>query len=251
MESLDFLDKVVLVTGGSKGIGRASAKLFAQRGATVALIARTDSDLTEAARSIEKETGRRCFSLSGDVSDFAMMQMRFRELSQECGRLDILVNCAGTNNPKGILETTFEEWQEVIDVNLSGVFICCKLGAEYMIRQNEGCIINVSSVQSRVGGRSVQYSASKAGVEGLTRSLAKQLAPYGVRVNAVAPGSTDTDLGRRFWSPETRERLRQQTLVGRIADPREIANVIAFVASRDASYMTGTTVHVNGGSYLD
>lgn len=250
MEHLDFAGKVVIVTGGSKGIGRASATLFAQRGATVGIVARTESDLSDVARSIAEKTGQRCIPLSGDVSDFGVMQERFDELLSKCGRLDGLINCAGTNNPKGILETSFEEWSNVISVNLSGVFICCKLAAKIMAEQREGCIVNVSSVQARLGGRSVQYSASKAGVEGLTKSLARQLAIYGVRVNAVSPGSTDTDLAKRFWSPETRERLRQQTLVGRIANPEEIASVIAFVASSDASYMTGATIHVNGGSYL-
>jgi 3-oxoacyl-[acyl-carrier protein] reductase len=246
----DFLHKYALVTGGSGGIGKAIAMLLAQRGSDIGLIARTEEKLNSVTEEITRETGRSCISLVGDVSNFTEMETQFSKFLNYYGRIDVLINCAGINNPKGIFETSVEEWQEVIGINLTGIFICCKLGAQVMAQQMGGTIINISSVQSRVGGRSPQYSASKAGVEGLTRSLAREMAKFNVRVNAVAPGGTETDFAKRYWTPDTRERLRQQTLVGRIAQPEEIANAVVFVASDDASYITGDTLHVNGGYYL-
>jgi NAD(P)-dependent dehydrogenase (short-subunit alcohol dehydrogenase family) len=251
VEGYDFSGRVALVTGGSKGIGRATARLLAELGADVGLVARTAEDVRATATVISAETGASCVPLPGDVSDFVAMQKRFQELVARFGRLDILVNSAGINNPKGTRETSVEEWQEVIDVNLTGVFVCCKLGAEIMAEQNTGSIINVSSVQSRIGGRSPQYSASKAGVEGLTKSLAREMAKFSVRVNAVAPGGTETDFAKQYWSEGTREMLCKQALVGRVAEPEEVARVIVFIASPDASYITGSTIHVNGGLFLN
>jgi 3-oxoacyl-[acyl-carrier protein] reductase len=251
LSTQDFISKVALITGGSKGIGKATAMLLAQRGANVGIVARTIEEVEATASEITRETGRSCLALPGDVSNFNEMQRRFREIVNQFGHLDILINSAGINNPKGTLDTSVEEWKEVIDVNLTGVFICCKLGAEIMSRQNEGIIINLSSVQARVGGRSPQYSASKAGVEGLTKSLAREMSKFNVRVNAVAPAGTETDFAKKYWSPTTRESLQKQALLGRVAQPEEIARVIVFLASPESSYMTGTTVHVNGGFDLD
>jgi NAD(P)-dependent dehydrogenase (short-subunit alcohol dehydrogenase family) len=251
MANQDFDGTVALVTGGSGGIGKATAIILADRGADVAVLARSENQIQSTANEITEKTGRPCLPLAGDVSDYGQMQDRFAKLMDRFGRLDILINCAGINNPKPILETSIDEWQEVINVNLTGVFICCKLGSEIMVNQREGTIVNVSSVQSRVGGRSAQYSASKAGVEGLTRSLARQLADFGIRVNAVAPGSTETNLAKKYWSQSTREKLIRETLLRRIAQPEEIARVIVFVASREGSYVTGSTVHVNGGFFLN
>lgn len=251
MNKKDFAGKVALVTGGSKGIGRSAALRFSQLGAEVALVARTVRDVETVADEISKETGLPCIALPADVSDFSQMKTCFKELIDRFGRLDILVNSAGINNPKGTLETTVDEWREVIDINLSGVFICCKLGAEIMARQKEGNIINISSVQSRIGGRSPQYSASKAGVEGLTKSLAREMSKFNVRVNSVAPGGTETDFAKKYWSATTRDMLKQQALLGRVANPEEVANVIAFLASSESSYITGSTIHVNGGLFLN
>jgi 3-oxoacyl-[acyl-carrier protein] reductase len=251
MGEQDFAGKVALVTGGSSGIGKSTATIFAERGGNVALVARSEEEVSNAAHEISVATGRRCLALPGDVSDIEQMQRRFFEVTEQFGHLDVLINCAGTNNPKGVLETSVAEWKEVINVNLTGVFICCKLGAEIMVRQRFGNIVNVSSVQARLGGRSLQYSAAKAGVEGLTRSLARQLAGYGVRVNAVAPGGTETSHAKKYWSESTRKAIVKQTLLRRIAEPSEIANVIVFLASSDSSYITGATIHVNGGAFLN
>jgi len=247
----DLNGKVALITGGSKGIGKATSLLFSKQGASVVIVARNADLVTQTAKEITDNSGQKCLGFNGSVTNFTEMRDVFQRTISLFGRLDILVNCAGTNNPKSIMETTLEEWSDVLNVNLTGVFICCKLAAETMVTQRSGNIINVSSVQSRVGGRSVQYSASKAGVEGLTRSLARQLGPYSIRVNAVAPGGTDTDHARQFWSDETRERIIKQTLLGRIANPEEIAKAILFMASDESSYITGSTFHINGGSFVN
>ena len=251
MNNQEFSGKVALVTGGSRGIGKETAIKLASLGCDLAILARTSIEVNDLSMELKKNFGVRCLSLTGDVSNWKEMNAQFLKLTQEFGRLDILINVAGINIPKSITETSLEEWNKVIAVNLTGTFICCKLGTELMMKRNSGVIINISSVQSRVGGRSVQYSASKAGIEGLTKSLARQLASNNIRIVSVAPGGTDTDMARKSWSKETRERLIQQTLLNRIAEPEEIASVIVFAASSDASYITGSTIHVNGGFHLD
>ena len=251
MDDQIFVGKTALITGGSSGIGKATALLFAQQGADIGILARSKDQVDFVVDEIRADTRRNCMGLPGDVSNSGEMQKRFVEFVDRFKRLDILVNCAGINIPKGILETSLDEWREVIEINLTGTFICCKLAAEIMARQGEGNIINVSSIQAKIGGRSPQYSASKAGVEGLTKSLARELSQVNVRVNAVAPGATETGFARKYWSSQVRERLRLGTLVGRIAQPDEIANVIVFLASPAASYITGATIHVNGGAFLN
>lgn len=251
MTQYNFKEKAVLVTGGNSGIGRVTALEFSRSGANVAILARNKERLESTASMIAKETGKQCLILLSDVTEIAKMRRVFNELMNQWGRLDVLVNSAGINNPKGILQTTIEEWEEVIRVNLTGMFVCCKLAAEIMSKQKEGCIVNISSVQAMTGGRSPQYSASKAGVHGLTKSLAREMSKYNVRVNSLAPGGTETEFAQKYWSPETRQNLTNQTLVGRVAQPEEVASVILFLASCGASYIDGTTIHVNGGLRLD
>lgn len=247
----EFQGKVALITGGSNGIGKATATKFASLGCNIAILATRPNYIQIAVDEIKARYGVACLGLNGDVTNWDEMSQCFSKVEQYFSQIDILVNSAGVNISKGILETSLDEWNRVISVNLTGTFICCKLAAQLMVKYNNGVIINISSAQSRVGGRSVQYGASKAGVEGLTKSLARQLAGNNIRVIAVAPGNTETEMSKKSWSRETRERLLQQTLLGRIADPEEIANVIVFAASTSASYITGSTIHVNGGFYLD
>jgi len=252
MIKYDFSGKRVLITGGSKGIGKASAIKFATFGAKVAILARTEGDLLKAANEIEQLSGgNKPLSLVGDVSKYDQMTDCYNKIMELWGGLDILVNCAGINNPKGTLATDISEWKEVIDINLTGVFICCKLAAKIMSGQKSGNIINISSVQSRNGGRSPQYSASKAGVEGITKSLSREMAKFNVRVNSLAPAGTETDFAKKYWSEGTRESLIKQSLIGRVALPEEIAEPILFLASEASSYITGSTLHVNGGLLLN
>lgn len=251
MTKYDFEGKRVLITGGSQGIGKAAALKFAAAGAKVAILARTESDLDLAANEIEVASGKRPLVLVGDVSNYDVMVSCFDKLISNFGGLDIIVNSAGINNPKGTIATDISEWKEVIDINLTGVFICCKLAAQIMSKQGYGNIINISSVQSRNGGRSPQYSASKAGVEGITRSLSREMAKYNVRVNSLAPAGTETNFAQKYWSEGTREGLIKQSLVGRVATPEEVADPILFLASDNSSYVTGSTLHVNGGLRFD
>jgi len=251
MDKKEFLEKRVIITGGSKGIGKATALKFAEAGANVGILARTEEVLKETAEEIEKKTGRKVSILVADVSNYEQTKKCFDEFAKEHGGLDILVNSAGTNNPKGTLATEIEEWKEVIDVNLTGTFICCKFAAQIMSVQKSGNIINISSVQARNGGRSPQYSASKAGVEGIVKSLSREMAQFNVRVNSIAPAGTETDFAKKYWSPGTRETLEKQSLLGRVAMPEEVASCILFLASEDSSYITGSTLHVNGGLLLN
>lgn len=248
----DFTGQVALVTGGSEGIGRSTATMLAEGGASVVVVGRDAQKLRLVAETISRDTGATCLDLPGHVEDFEEMRGCFAQVEAKLGGLDILVNSAGINNPKGTLDSTVGEFVEVIGVNLVGTFVCCKLGAEMILRRKAGgAIINISSVQSRLGGRSPQYSASKAGVEGLTKSLARELGKHGIRVNALAPGGTETSFAARYWSEATREMLRERTILGRVAEPDEVAAAVVFLASRAASYITGTTLHVNGGLHVD
>lgn len=251
MQRYDFTGKRILITGGSKGIGKATALQFAQSGAVVAILARTKCDLESAAAEIASVTnGNLPLVLVGDVSSFEQMQSCFEQISKAWGGLDVLVNSAGINNPKGILDTDIDEWREVIETNLTGVFICCKLASQIMTKQKCGTIINVSSVAAQYGGRSPQYSASKVGVEGITKSLAREMAGYNVRVNAIAPAGTETEFSQKYWDDEKRNSLLANTIIGRIALPDEVAEPILFLASDAASYITGSTLQVNGGVLL-
>jgi 3-oxoacyl-[acyl-carrier protein] reductase len=251
VQKYDFTDKRVLITGGSKGIGKATAMQFALSGARVALLARTKVDLEDVATEIASVVkGKMPLVLVGDVSNYDQMQACFEQVQYEWGGLDILVNSAGINNPKGILETSIDEWCNVIETNLTGVFICCKLASQMMAEQQHGNIINVSSVAAQYGGRSPQYSASKVGVEGITKSLAREMAKFHVRVNAIAPAGTETEFSKKYWCEDKRNNLVANTIIGRIAMPDEVAEPILFLASNAASYITGSTLQVNGGILL-
>jgi len=250
MVKWDFKGQRVLITGGSKGIGKAAALKFAEAGAKVAILARTETYLLFAADEIKSKTGNAPLVLVGDVSQYDQMVECFDKLVKAFGGLDVIVNSAGINNPKGTLAADISEWKEVIDINLTGVFICCKLAAKIMSVQKSGNIINISSVQARQGGRSPQYSASKAGVEGITKSLSREMSKFNVRVNSLAPAGTETEFAQKYWSEGTREGLIKQSLVGRVALPEEIADGILFLASDASSYITGNTLPVNGGLLL-
>ena len=198
METLQ--GKVALVTGSSRGIGRAVALEFARRGADVALLATRREPLQELASEIE-HMGRRALVLVGDVRDSTQMRAVFGQIRSTFGRLEILVNNAGINQRQKLDQITEEGWDQVIDINLKGPFLCSKLAAEIMIPQKQGWILNISSVMGRMGGTSLDYSPSKAGSLGLTKCLARSLAPHSILVNAVAPGGIETDQAKALPPP--------------------------------------------------
>ncbi|SNZ03259.1 3-oxoacyl-[acyl-carrier protein] reductase [Natronoarchaeum philippinense] len=245
---LDFTDRVAMVTGAARGIGKATALRLADRGADVVV---TDVvEEREAVAAAVEERGQSALALDVDVSDEAAVEAAAEETIEEFGRIDALVNNAGIFPAIDLAEMTAEDWQHVIDVNLTGAFYCTQAVLPAMREQGYGRIVNVSSVSGgRVGwaGNLAHYAASKAGMVGFTRSAALDIAPDGVTINAVVPGMIDTGAAQRVSSDEEIEAAVASIPLGRQGDPEELANVIAFLASEESSYVTGASVVVDGG----
>jgi 3-oxoacyl-[acyl-carrier protein] reductase len=241
---LDFSDQVVLVTGASRGIGRAIAAVFAQAGARVGLMARNEEALAHVAAELGAEQS---LVLPADVSEEEQVKNAVQETMAAWGRVDVLVNNAGliSFGPLGEIEPA--DWRRVIEVNLTGAYLCARAVAPIMEKQGRGQIVNITSVTAQTGGVSggVHYSASKGGVASLTKSLARDLAPAGVRVNSIAPGQIDAD--PELLTPEARQEVTAMIPLGRLGEPEEIAYGALFLASPMAGYITGATLDVNGG----
>jgi NAD(P)-dependent dehydrogenase (short-subunit alcohol dehydrogenase family) len=240
----DLTGKVCVVTGAGRGIGRGMAEGLARHGADVVLTGRTRATLDEAAAAI----GAKSFVHITDVSKEADVTALRDAVLDRYGRVDVLVNNAGVDPIfKGIERTTTEEWQHIIDVNLTGLFLCCKYIGGAMTAG--GSVINVSSVAGHTGLlRSVPYCASKGGVEMLTKALALDWATKNVRVNTLAPGWVDTDLTHELLEHDVHgQRLRARTPMGRFATPKDMAGGVVFLASDASAYMTGQSLVIDGG----
>jgi len=249
---ISFKDKVVLITGGIRGIGLATAKAFAEADADIVIvdIEPPDSDLVIAALEKIKRFGVRAKYYKMDVSNFDEVQKVANEILKEFGKVDILINNAGINRDKLFKDMTKQDWDLVINVDLTGVFNVTKAFVNQMIERGSGVIINVSSIVGLDGNiGQANYASAKAGVAGFTYALGKELARYGIRVIGVAPGFTLTRMVERV--PEKiKERFLKLIPMRRFAQPEEIARVIRFLASDDASYITATVIRVDGGLHI-
>lgn len=240
--------RVALVTGAQQGIGRAIVLAFAHEGADVAVNYLDDPAAGERVAAEARKTGVRAAVVQGDVSRVDHAQALVARAVQDLGALDILVNNAGVYPRSAFLELSEREWDFVLDVNLKGSCFCAQAAARAMIAGGRrGAIINLSSSSVRGQPRGVHYTASKGGVITMTRTMALELAPYGIRVNAIAPGTTDTAQPRGGNTEEELVAMARTIPLGRIAQPEDIASVAVFLAGDESRHMTGQTLHVNGG----
>jgi 3-oxoacyl-[acyl-carrier protein] reductase len=241
---MEFVGKVVLVTGGGRGIGRAISAAFAQEGAAVAVAFREHGHEAQSVVDGLRRAGRRAIAVQGDVGRAGEAKAMVDEVLDTWERLDVLVNNAGILRRTPLSDLTLREWDEVLAANLTGVMLCAQAAAP-ALRARSGAIVNVASIRGLIGGTSLAYAASKGGVVTLTKTLARTLAPQ-VRVNAVAPAFVDTALNVHL-TVEQREQIAGQIPLGRFAEPEEIARAVVFLASPRAAYITGQTLVVDGG----
>ena len=235
--------RCVLISGGDRGIGAAAARAFWQAGYRVAVLYHTHA---EAAAALEKALPG-CTVVQCDVASRASCELAFHTVEQALGHVDVLVSNAGIAQQKLFTDITPEEWQHMLDVNLSGAFHLCQLALPGMIRRKAGRILTVSSMWGQTGGScEVHYSAAKAGLIGLTKALAKEEGPSGITVNCVAPGVIDTDMMAAFTA-EDKAALAEETPVGRLGSADEVAQLLVFLAGESAGYITGQVFGVNGG----
>jgi 3-oxoacyl-[acyl-carrier protein] reductase len=244
---VDLSGKAVLVTGGTRGIGRAIVERFARAGARVAFTYRSSTDEAAALVDTLEERGTAALSLQGDVADPDVAQSHVDAVLDRWDALDVLVNNAGITRDGLLLRLREEDWDAVLDTNLKGVFNFSKAAYRPMMRQQGGTIINISSVVGTTGNAGqTNYAASKAGVVGFSKSLAKELGSRDVTVNVVAPGYVQTDMTEEL-DADTRETILDAVPLDRLAEPHEIAESVLFLASPAADYITGHVLHVNGG----
>jgi len=241
---MEFVGKAVLVTGGGRGIGRAVAAAFAQEGAAVAVAYHQHRTEAEGVAQALRQAGRRALAIQADVSRAGQVADLVRRVQEEWERLDVLVNNAGILRRTPLEGITLQEWQDVLDTNLTGAMLCAQAAAP-LLRERGGSIVNVASIRGLVGGTSPAYAASKGGLVALTKTLARTLAPQ-IRVNAVAPGFVDTDLNAHL-TVEEREKIAGRIPLGRFAEPEEVARAVLFLASPRAAYITGQILVVDGG----
>jgi 3-oxoacyl-[acyl-carrier protein] reductase len=250
VEGMRLKDKAALITGGGRGIGAATAFLFAEEGARVGIVDIRDGGLKEVAAQA-RQRGFEFKTFVGDVSKKEQIERVMEEFIQGFGRIDVLVNNAGIAISRPFLEKSVEDWVKTLDVNLIGVFLCSQSAARYMLEQKSGKIINISSIRGidHCGREGIMdYSASKAAVINLTKTMAKELAPY-INVNTVAPGHTATEMTKSL-PEEIKRNMIEGSYLKRMAEPEDIAKAILFLASNDADFITGQVLLVDGGFSL-
>lgn len=243
-------DKVAIVTGAGRGIGRAIAQALAAEGARVVVNYSRSAEAAEQVVTSICEQGGNAIALQADVSQADQVAALFASTLERYGRVDILVNNAGITKDKLIVRMSEEDWDVVLNTNLKSAFLCAKSAAMLMLKQKSGIIVNVGSVIGAVGGAGQSnYSASKAGLVGLTKSLAKELGSRNIRVNAIAPGFVETDM-TDVLKEDQREAARKMIPLGRFGTAEDIAHVVVFLCSSDSAYIQGDVLTVDGGLFM-
>ena len=245
-------DRVAFVTGASQGIGQACAIALAQAGARVALASRNLEKLEQVAEQIIRADGGadRALPLRVDVTSENEIQEAVERAIEQFGKIDILVNNAGVTRDGLLLRMKRKDWDEVLNTNLTAAYLCIQQVLPGMLRRRQGRIINITSVVAAIGNPGqANYAASKAGIVGLTRAVAQEVASRNITVNAVSPGFIETGM-TAVLSPEAREKLSARIPLGRVGEAMEVAHAVRFLASDEAAYITGQVLHVNGGLFL-
>ena len=242
--------RVAIVTGGGRGIGRAIAVRLAEEGVNVAISYRSNDAAAEASAALVRKAGVECALFKGDVASPPDVEALIKGVQETFGRIDILVNNAGTTRDNLMLRMKEEEFDEVLRTNLKGTYLCTRAVLRPMVRARWGRIVNVSSVVGISGNAGqANYAASKAGIIGFTKSVAREVAQRGITANTVAPGYVETELTSGL-PEEVKDNIRDQVPVGRFGEPEEIAEVVAFLAGEGAGYVTGQTLAVDGGMVM-
>lgn len=246
---INLTGKVSLITGSTRGIGRAIAEKLAQAGSKLIITGTSRSRAESVAREISEKYSVDAFGVEMNLSNEESVKEAFKEIYKKFEGIDILVNNAGITRDKLFLRMSLKDWEEVIRVNLTGTFLVTQNALKKMLKQRWGRIVNISSVVGFMGNvGQTNYATTKAGLIGFTKSLAKELAPRNILVNAVAPGFIETDM-TAVLSEEIKEQYKKQIPMNRFGSPEEVANVVLFLVSDLASYITGEVIHVNGGMY--
>ncbi len=246
---MKLAEKVAIVTGSTRGIGKAIAEELARQGAKVVITGRNESAAHQVAAAIQ-EPGGQAMAIPADVSRMEDAQKLVKETLDQWGRIDILINNAGITRDNLLLRMSEDEWDTVLQVNLKGAFNCTKSVTRQMMKQRQGRIINITSVVGQMGNAGqANYAASKAGLIGFTKSVARELASRNITCNAVAPGYIQTDMTAAL-DENVKETLKQQIPLGRLGTPEDVARVVAFLCTDDAAYITGQVINVDGGMVM-
>ena len=248
---MDYSEKVVVITGGSRGIGRAIAQKFAEDKSKIVIVHHDDDNASaDETLAMLEPTGALVESHRVDVSYFENVEPLFSDILERFGKVDILINNAGIVRDALLMRMSEKDWDEVLRVNLKSVFNCTQMVIRSMIKQRWGRIVNTSSVVGQIGNAGqTNYAASKAGIMAFTKSLAYEVAARGITVNAVAPGFIDTDMTRPL-PDKAKDFFLQKVLLGRIGQPNDVAEVVYWLCSDAAGYLTGQIIHVNGGIFM-
>lgn len=240
-----------IITGSSRGIGRAIALAFAENGADLVIHGTKEGALQELQSQI-RDMGVRCEYVAGDIGQYETAQRLANACMAAYGKIDVLVNNAGINSRKAFAELTPEDWDNMLRVNLTSAFYTCKAVVPHMLERKKGAIINMSSSAGKTAhpNAAVCYGVSKAGINSLTQKLAYDLAPHGIRVNAVCPGPIETDMSLQ-WTEEYREKVFSSIPLRRLGTGADVANVAVFLASEMAAFVVGESINVNGGKYMN